>query len=147
MHSITRTLSATSGLLLLISLGTLCRADDVTIRLDARQPGRPVSRFLTGACIEDVNHEIYGGIYSQMLFGESFQEPPRLQPVEGFIAVDGQWRAADGEIQGDAGPGPKLVSSIDKFTSGEAGVEVYLPGTVAGNGGLIVRGDKPRPGA
>ena len=30
---------------------------------------------MTGSCIEDVNHEIYGGIYSQMIFGESFQEP------------------------------------------------------------------------
>ncbi len=33
-----------------------------------------VSRYLTGACIEDVNREIYGGVYSQMIFGESFQE-------------------------------------------------------------------------
>src|SRR5579862_4153116 len=97
-------------------------AEDTLIRLDARDAGRPVSRYLTGACIEDVNHEIYGGIYSQMLFGESFQEPPRLQPVEGFVAVDGQWRAADGEVAGEAGPGPKLVSSVEKFVSGEAGV-------------------------
>ena len=29
-----------------------------------------------GACLEDVNHEVYGGLYSQMVFGESFQEPP-----------------------------------------------------------------------
>ena len=35
-----------------------------------------VSPLLTGACIEDVNHEIYGGLYSQMIFGESFQELP-----------------------------------------------------------------------
>ena len=35
-----------------------------------------ISPYLTGACIEDVNHEIYGGIYSQMLFGESFEEGP-----------------------------------------------------------------------
>ena len=44
-----------------------------------RSPRRSVchrlSRYLTGACIEDVNHEIYGGLYSQMIFGESFQEP------------------------------------------------------------------------
>ncbi|WP_183572548.1 alpha-L-arabinofuranosidase C-terminal domain-containing protein [Mucilaginibacter sp. X5P1] len=35
-----------------------------------------ISPLMTGACIEDVNHEIYGGIYSQMIFGESFQELP-----------------------------------------------------------------------
>ena len=119
----------------------------MTIRLDARQPGRPVSRYLTGACIEDVNHEIYGGIYSQMLFGESFQEPPRLQPVDGFVAVDGQWRASEGEVAGDAGPGPKLVRSSEKFTSGEVGVDVFLPGSGAGNAGLIVSVAKPGPGA
>jgi Alpha-L-arabinofuranosidase 1 domain/3-keto-disaccharide hydrolase len=123
------------------------QAEDVTIRVDARQPGRPVSRYLTGACIEDVNHEIYGGIYSQMIFGESFQEPPRTQPVAGFVAVDGEWRAADSEVTGSAGPGPKLVGSIENFTSGEAGVELFLPDVVAGNAGLIVRVDKAGPGA
>jgi hypothetical protein len=35
-----------------------------------------ISPYLTGACIEDVNHEVYGGIYSQMIFGESFEEEP-----------------------------------------------------------------------
>ena len=35
-----------------------------------------ISRYLTGACLEDVNHEVYGGIYSQMIFGESFEEEP-----------------------------------------------------------------------
>ena len=25
--------------------------------------------------LEDVNHELYGGLYSQLVFGESFEEP------------------------------------------------------------------------
>ena len=50
---------------------------------------------MTGVCIEDVNHEMYGGISSQMVFGESFQEPPAT-PVEGFVAYDGAW-AVDGQ--------------------------------------------------
>jgi len=37
---------------------------------------KQISPLLTGACIEDVNHEIYGGLYSQLIFGESFQELP-----------------------------------------------------------------------
>jgi hypothetical protein len=147
MHRLSTSFSTVAGLVLAISLESFSQADDVTIRVDARQPGRPVSRYLTGACIEDVNHEIYGGIYSQMLFGESFQEPPRLQPVAGFVAVDGQWRAADGEVAGDAGPGPKLVSSIEAMPSGEVGVDVFLPGTAAGNAGLIVSVGKSGPGA
>jgi hypothetical protein len=48
---------------------------DATITVDAVHVLHPVSRYMTGACIEDVNHEVYGGIYSQMIFGESFQEP------------------------------------------------------------------------
>lgn len=43
-----------------------------------------VSRHMTGACIEDVNHELYGGIYSQMIFGESFAEPPAESGVSGM---------------------------------------------------------------
>src|SRR5215468_8707479 len=104
---------------------TVCAAaQDVTIRVDAAHPGHRVSRYLTGACIEDVNHEIYGGIYSQMIFGESFQEPPRSQPVKGFTAVDGEWPVRDAIVQGGDGPGPKLVSAADPFSKGEAGVEL-----------------------
>ena len=47
------------------------RAGETRITVQADQVLHPVSRFLTGACIEDVNHEIYGGLYSQMVFGES----------------------------------------------------------------------------
>ncbi len=57
-------------------------AEDVIIRIEADQVVGPVSRCLTGACIEDVNHEIYGGIYSQMIFGESFQEPAPRRPAK-----------------------------------------------------------------
>ena len=131
---------------MLILPGTLARGQELRIEIDARQPGRPVSRYLTGACIEDVNHEIYGGIYSQMIFGESFQEPPRStaaggdwEPVKGFIAVDGKWSVRDGEVLGGDGPGPKLLSTAPAFAAGEASVEVYFPTMAAGNGGLIVK--------
>jgi hypothetical protein len=39
-----------------------------------------VSPYMTGLCLEDVNHEVYGGIDSQKIFGESFQEPPPYDP-------------------------------------------------------------------
>jgi hypothetical protein len=82
------------------------RADDAVIEVSADQLCNRVSPYLTGACIEDVNHEIYGGLYSQMIFGESFQEPPASvagQPVsEGGDSprISGQWRAIlDGDVQ------------------------------------------------
>src|SRR5579859_599995 len=120
---------------------------EATITVQADQVLHQVSPYLTGACLEDVNHEIYGGIYSQMIFGESFQEPPPSEPVRGFLAVDGQWSVHDGIVQGGDGPGPKLVSSAEPFTAGECGVEVFFPGSAAGNGGLIVKVDKAGPGA
>jgi hypothetical protein len=63
-------------------------ATDIAINVQADHVAGPVSRLLTGACIEDVNHEIYGGLYSQMIFGESFQEPA---PPESQLS--GMWRA------------------------------------------------------
>src|SRR4051794_9948988 len=81
-----------------------------SIRVEAGATGRPVGRYLPGACIEDVNHEIYGGIYSQMIFGESFQEPPHTEPAKGFWSPDGSWQVREGEVHGDGGPGPKLIS-------------------------------------
>jgi hypothetical protein len=62
-------------------------AEDATIRVDATKVLHTLSPYLTGACIEDVNHEVYGGIDSQMIFGESFQEP-----CPGGDHVSGMWR-------------------------------------------------------
>ena len=59
-------------------------AEELIIHVQADQVIHSVPRFLTGACIEDVNHEIYGGLYSQMIFGESFQEPAKSPDISGM---------------------------------------------------------------
>ena len=56
--------------------------------------------LLRGAGIEDVNHELYGGIYAQMVFGESFEEPAGADGVSGSRENKEQgggitWSAAD----------------------------------------------------
>src|SRR5271170_5463002 len=81
------------------------QAVEANIEIQADQPGKPVSRYLTGACIEDVNHEIYGGLYSQMLFGESFQEPAPSVDLKGFTTWGGHWQLADGVLRGEGGDG------------------------------------------
>ena len=84
----------TTRVLLTMLAGMNCAlAQDAVIRIHADQVTHSVSRFLTGACIEDVNHEIYGGLYSQMIFGESFQEPGKSP------GISGMWR---GLSRGDA---------------------------------------------
>ena len=80
---------------LMVSLllgGGVAAAQEAEIVVHADQVSHRVGRYLTGACIEDVNHEIYGGLYSQMIFGESFQEPPPAVPLQGFTNCGGRWR-------------------------------------------------------
>ncbi|HWB13862.1 MAG TPA: alpha-L-arabinofuranosidase C-terminal domain-containing protein [Pirellulales bacterium] len=128
----------------------LCRpafCQEAVIHVDTQRVLGPISPYLTGACIEDVNHEIYGGIYSQMVFGESFQEPAAESPVSHFSVFDGAWRLEGAEVLAPAGDGPKLVSDVASFSDGRVGVEIYLADRTPGNAGLIVRLDKPRVGA
>ena len=76
-------------------------AQEAEIVVHANEVSHRVSRYLTGACIEDVNHEIYGGLYSQMIFGESFQEPAPPLAVN-KSGVSGMWRAIRrGSAQGE----------------------------------------------
>src|SRR3954452_20719903 len=109
----------------------LCSAlaadDDTIIKVDASKPIHRVSHFLYGACIEDVNHEIYGGIYSQMIFGESFQEPAPAVPPKGFTAFGGNWQVKDGQLFAGAGDGPKLICDEPAFSDGEVSVDVFFP--------------------
>jgi hypothetical protein len=116
------------------------------ITVDAGKPAGTVSRLLTGACIEDVNHEIYGGIYSQMIFGESFQEPA-ISRIAGFTPYGGSWDLAGHELRASGGTGPKLVSEHPPFSEGEVGVEIFFADRQAGNAGLIVNVARPGSGA
>jgi hypothetical protein len=139
---------------LLIALSLLLAAyangqPDATLRIDASHPSHSLTRYLTGACIEDVNHEIYGGIYSQLIFGENFQEPPRSSPIKNFLALEGDWKLApEAILEGGAGPGPKLIpTDIQPFSTGEVGVDILLPDNTPGNAGLIVKVNRPALGA
>jgi hypothetical protein len=143
-------LQASSGLCsCALTLVATCasHAQKITIDVRADQVLHKVSPYLTGACIEDVNHEIYGGIYSQMIFGESFQEPSLPPSVTGFKAYGGRWVVADGVVSVDAADGPKLVSDLAAVSDGEVGVELLFADHTGQTAGLIVRVDNPGPGA
>lgn len=114
-------------------------AQDARIEVDASQQGHTVSRWLTGACIEDVNHEVYGGIYSQMVFGESFQEAAPTVPPDGFTAHGGSWQCSGGVLRADGPDGPKLLAKQLDFTDGKVSTELRFAGKAAGSAGLILR--------
>jgi Alpha-L-arabinofuranosidase C-terminal domain len=119
---------------------------DATIRVDAKDILSHVTRYMTGACLEDVNHEVYGGLYSLMIFGESFQGPALPPPIKDFIAYGGVWTVKDGTLSVEPGPGPKLIADAIDLSVGEVGVEVLLPGKGRGVGGLIVKVQEPGTG-
>jgi len=116
----------------------LVRADKVTNK---------VSRLTTGACLEDVNHEVYGGIYSQMIFGESFEEPAPVLPIERFH-YEGSgyeisrntlpWEIDDGVLTGPMGQGPKLLAKDSKIAEGRVDVEMLFDDRSNGVAGLIL---------
>ncbi len=135
------------SLILYSLLAVIGGPNETVLKIDANTVIHRVSPLLYGACIEDVNHEIYGGLYSQMIFGESFQEPERPQPLKGFTAYGGTWLTREGEVRARPGDGPKLVSDEPGFAVGEVGVEIMLEGDLPGNAGLIVKVDKPDRGA
>ncbi len=125
---------------------SFANADEAVIRVQADKLGPAVSPHMTGVCIEDVNHEIYGGIYSQMLFGESFQEPPKTA-IDGFTALGGEWTVKNGELFAVGGDGPKLIWDGAKLAQGKVAAQIRFDDTSAGLAGLIVKVDEPAVGA
>src|ERR1035441_7033142 len=124
----------------LVVLPANTKAQEATITIHADQVLHTNSPYLTGACIEDVNHEIYGGIDSQMIFGESFAEPAAQLPLKGFKAYEGRWtRADDGSVQGVGSDGSKIVWDGPALSVGEVSVDVKLTEATGGNGGLILK--------
>src|SRR6266699_6838553 len=98
------------ALALLLLVSTVASAQEATIKVDVGRTLHRLTPYLTGACIEDVNHEIYGGIDSQMIFGESFAEPASQLSLKGFKVFGGRWIIAnDGSLKGVGGNGSKIV--------------------------------------
>jgi alpha-L-arabinofuranosidase len=75
----------------LLTTMALAAAPDATVQVDAGKVVNRTTRLMYGSCIEDVNHEIYGGLYAQQIFGESFEEPPGAATAQG--EVSGMWDA------------------------------------------------------
>lgn len=88
-----------------------------------------VPRTLYGLGMEDVNHEIYGGLDAQRLFGESFEEPTRSGSAAGPSRM---WFLSEAEAGGC------VYRQTNTWHSGRASQELKADGgTVAiANAGL-----------
>ncbi|HWY30259.1 MAG TPA: family 16 glycoside hydrolase, partial [Candidatus Acidoferrum sp.] len=120
---------------------------EAEIYVNASQPLHPLSPYLTGACLEDVNHEVYGGLYSQMIFGESFQEPAPTEPLAGFTQYGGNWQVANSVLISANGTGPKLMDNNVNQSSGDLKVQVQFASNEGGDAGVIFQVSQPGVGA
>lgn len=120
---------AIAVLIMILLSPSVIKSQEAQVQVDVRQVIARITPWTTGACIEDVNHEIYGGIYSQMIFGESFQEPAFSKAPEG--QVSGMWRplsrgSASGSYSIESGH-PFIGAQSQRLTfdngNGEVGIE------------------------
>ena len=114
-------------------------AQEAHIIVDASKVVNRISPLIYGSCIEDVNHEIYGGLYDQKIFGESFEEPSLGMEFEGFTSYDGLWGMNGTGITVDGNPGAKIISELSDFADGSVEVDVKFTAIFGDNAGLIIR--------
>ena len=119
------------------------------IRVDAGKVEQKITPYLYGSCIEDVNHEIYGGLYDQKIFGESFEEPVPNPEFDFFDVYAGKWSVNGGELFSAAHNGSKLVCNKDAISNGTVEVDIKFDkmGRSGNNAGLLLSVSRPRVGA
>lgn len=137
--------------LFFIGLGLLASgsvfSQTATIQVDAATVKNRITPWLYGACIEDVNHEIYGGLYDQKIFGESFEEPAAHAKFEGFTIYGGVWLANGALLNALPSPGAQFVYERQPAEIDAVEVELKFNTTQGANAGLVVRLNNPGNGA
>ena len=96
-----------------------------TIDIDASDIIGNIPSLIYGAGTEDVNHEIYGGLYDQRIFGEGFEEPTESY-IEGFIPYDSRWTVSGDMFQVVTVSHGKLVYKEKDLSEGTVEVDVRL---------------------
>lgn len=96
-----------------------------TLTVDASNVLCRIEPLIYGAGAEDVNHEIYGGLYDQKIFGEGFEEPAFCD-IKGFRAYDERWSVTSGMAQLQTSNHGKLIYEEKQLSSGSVEVEFRM---------------------
>ena len=96
-----------------------------TLTVDASKVLCRIEPLIYGAGAEDVNHEIYGGLYDQKIFGEGFEEPAFCD-IKGFRAYDERWSVTSGMAQLQTSNHGKLIYEEKQLSSGSVEVEFRM---------------------
>lgn len=121
---------------LLAFTATLKLPAQTVITVDASRIEGSVPELIYGAGAEDVNHEIYGGLYDQRIFGESFEEPA-FSSVSGFASYDNPWFVEDGVLRLDTDGFGKIVWQERSLNDASAEVDMRVDGASAIAGFII----------
>lgn len=116
-----------------------------TLTVDATRVLCHIEPLIYGAGAEDVNHEIYGGLYDQKIFGEGFEEPAFCD-IKGFKAYDERWSVTSGMAQLQTSNHGKLIYEEKQLSSGSVEVEFRMDDLNA-IAGLIVNVSNAANGA
>ncbi len=111
-------------------------AEAQTLTVDASHVLSRIEPLIYGAGAEDVNHEIYGGLYDQKIFGEGFEEPAFCD-IKGFKAYDERWSVTSGMAQLQTSGHGKLIYEGRQLSSGSVEVEFRMD-DISAIAGLIV---------
>ena len=131
--------------LILIALCVAIPSLAQTLTVDASKVLCRVEPLIYGAGAEDVNHEIYGGLYDQKIFGEGFEEPAFVD-IKNFQAYDEQWSIVSGMAQLQTSRHGKLIYEGKYMSSGVVEVEVRMD-DINAIAGFIVNVTTPGTGA
>lgn len=129
-----------------VSVQSCTQETDALINVDVSKVEQEITPYLYGACIEDVNHEIYGGLYDQKIFGESFEEPVPNPQFEDFDAYEGGWSVLNNEVKAVSHPGAKFVYHKKEIADGSISADIKFAGG-GENAGLLLRVSQPGNGA
>jgi hypothetical protein len=116
-----------------------------TLTVDASKVVCRIEPLIYGAGAEDVNHEIYGGLYDQKIFGEGFEEPVPTS-IKGFKAYDSEWSVVDGMARLQTSSHGKLIYTEKRISSATVEVEVRMD-AISAIAGFIVNVSSPGKGA
>ena len=111
------------------------------IDIDCSKTLNKVTEYLHGTCLEDLNCEIYGGLYGQLIYGEKFQEPVATNTLQkDFGTRLGMWhQTPDGVVCEPHSLGAVLAYKPVKFKEAIVSVEAMLD-EISWKTGIFVNG-------
>lgn len=123
----------------LIITATTALAQGLKLEVHPDKVLNPITPLLYGAGMEDVNHEIYGGLYSQRIFGESFEEGILPEGIKGMSCYDAPIRMDGDAVQIYSEQTVKLIANDHTFADGWAEVDIRFDAIAGYNGELLMR--------